>query len=62
MASYAAPPMARQETGEECFQRLQREAAQLDPQPIGTPEEIRRDALSTYKAWHKSRRRVSRTA
>ena len=60
--TYAAPAQARQETTEECFQRLQREAREFNPQAVGSPEEIRRDALSIYKAWSKSRRRISKTA
>ena len=60
--TYAVPAKTQQETSEECFQRLQREAAQLNPQAVGTPEEIRRDALSTYKRWFSSRRRISKSA
>lgn len=60
--TYAAPAKARQETAEECFQRVQREAMALNPQAVGTPEEIKRDTLSTYKAWSGSRRRVRKTA
>ena len=60
--TYAAPAKAREETTEECFQRLQREAAEFNPQTVGSPEEIRRDTLSTYKAWSKTRRRFRKSA
>jgi len=60
--TYAAPAKARQETPEDCFQRLLQEAAEMNPQQIGSPDEIRRDALSTYESWSSSRRRLRKGA
>ena len=59
MATVASNPRAtRQESTEERFQRLLRESNRLNPQAIGSPEEIKRDALATFKSWSKLRRRA----
>jgi hypothetical protein len=59
MATVGAPSTApRQENTEDRFQRLLSESKELNPEAIGSPEEIKRDALATFKSWSKLRRRA----
>jgi hypothetical protein len=59
MATVGAPSRApRQENTEDRFQRLLSESKELNPEAIGSPEEIKRDALATFKSWSKLRRRA----
>ena len=59
MATVATNPRDQErETDEARFQRLLKEADNLNPEAIGSPEEIKRDALATFKSWSKLRRRA----
>jgi hypothetical protein len=59
MATVAATPRApQQESADDRFQRLLAESKGLNPEAIGTPEEIKRDALAIFKSWSKLRRRA----
>lgn len=59
MATVAAPnQFSEEETSKDTFYRLLREADGLNPQAIGTPEELKRDALTTFNSWSKLRRRA----
>jgi len=60
MATVAAPSRAskEQECSEDRFQRLLSESRKICPESIGTREEIKRDALATFKSWSKLRRRA----
>lgn len=59
MATVGVPSRApRQENTEDRFQRLLSESKELNPEAIGSPEEIKRDALATFKSWSKLRRRA----
>ncbi|HMD17392.1 MAG TPA: hypothetical protein VKH18_12055 [Terriglobales bacterium] len=57
MATVAAP-FPEQENTEDRFQRLLSESKELKPQAVGSPEEIKRDALATFNSWSKLRRRA----
>lgn len=48
----------REESAEERFHRLMDESRELHIEAIGSPEEIKRDALATLKSWSKLRRRA----
>jgi len=59
MATVAANPSGqRHESEEDRFQRLRSESKAIKPEAIGSPEEIKRDALATFKSWSKLRRRA----
>jgi len=60
MATVTAPSRASEERerAEDRFQRLLKESREICPEAIGTPEEIKRDALATFNAWSKLRRRA----
>jgi hypothetical protein len=59
MATVAAPPRdTRQESAEDRFRRLLAESKSTNPETIGSPEEIKRDALATFNSWSKLRRRA----
>ena len=49
---------SREENADERFQRLLRESRETNPEAVGSPEEIKRDALATFKSWSKLRRRA----
>ena len=60
MATVINTPISmREETAEETFRRLMMESRELHIEAIGSPEEIKRDALDTNKAWSKLRRRAN---
>lgn len=46
------------ESDEDRFQRLRSECKAINPEAVGSPEEIKRDALATFKSWSKLRRRA----
>jgi hypothetical protein len=48
---YAVGRIARKYEKRARLYRLRQEAKSLNPQATGTPEEIERDIMSTYKAW-----------
>ena len=48
----------RHESDENRLQRLRGEAKKITPEAIGSPEEIKRDALATFSSWSKLRRRA----
>lgn len=51
------------ESAEERFQRLLNESRDNRiSRSIGTTEEIKRDTISTLKAWSRTRRRANKTA
>jgi hypothetical protein len=56
MATVSTP--IQPETAEETFQRLLQESEGMNPESVGTPEEIKRDALATFHSWSKLRRRA----
>ncbi|HEX7422368.1 MAG TPA: hypothetical protein VF311_00560 [Terriglobales bacterium] len=59
MASIVRTPISmREESAEERFHRLMDESRELHIEAIGSPEEIKRDALATLKSWSKLRRRA----
>jgi len=59
MATVAANPRdPRHESDEARLQRLRVESKQINPEAIGSPEEIKRDALATFSSWSKLRRRA----
>lgn len=61
MATVLTTPISmRTETAEERFHRLMAEARELGLEAIGSPDEIKRDALMTLKSWSKLRRRANR--
>lgn len=53
-----AVPRVDRESEEQRFQRLLRESREEIPEAIGSPEEIKRDALATFRSWTKLRRRA----
>ena len=58
MATVTAPSRLdqKEETSEEMFNRLLREADNLNPQAVGSPQELKRDAMTTFKSLSKLRR------
>ena len=50
------------ESAEERFERLRREAREQKPQSIGTAGEIERDTVGTLKAFRRTRKRASKIA
>jgi hypothetical protein len=64
MATVTAPSIFSQEqeeeTSEETFYRLVREADGLNPQAVGTPQELKRDALTMFNSWSALRGRAKR--
>lgn len=65
MATTSAPRPAAlptNESAEDRFQRLLNESRHRISRSAGTAEEIKRDTISTLKAWSRSRRRANKTA
>jgi hypothetical protein len=59
MATVATTPRgSRPESDEDRFQRLRGESRVIKPEAVGSPEEIKRDALATFNSWSKLRRRA----
>jgi hypothetical protein len=59
MATVAASDRdLRDESDEARFQRLRDESKTIKPEAVGSPEEIKRDALATFSSWSKLRRRT----
>ena len=59
MATIATNAMdQRHENDEDRFQRLRDESRAIRPEAVGSPEEIKRDAIATFKSWSKLRRRA----
>jgi hypothetical protein len=59
MGTVAAPSRgSHQETAEDRFRRLLAESQELLPEAIGSPEEIKQDALATFNSWSKLRSRA----
>ena len=54
----ASHATSAQESNDERLQRLLAESRETTPEAIGSPEEIKRDALATFKSWSKLRRRA----
>ena len=50
------------ESAEDRFQRLLNESRHSGSRSVGTGEEIKRDTISTLKAWSRTRRRANKTA
>lgn len=60
MATVLTTPISmRTESTSERFHRLMAEARELHLEAIGSPDEIKRDALMTLKSWSKLRRRAN---